>query len=88
MGSTNMTIRDAARALGVHENTVRNWISKDLLRAVKLPSGIRRVPETEVERVKLSMIPVPESLNEIGTSTIAKSASEPLESAGRLPSSF
>src|SRR5690606_37884238 len=88
MGSTNMTIRGAAHELGVHENTIRNWIAKDLLRAVRLPSGVRRVPASEVQRVRLSMVPVPDNLGEVGAPTVAKSASEPLESAERLPSSF
>ena len=38
-----LNVRDTARLLGVHENTVRNWEARGLLRAVHLPgSGFRR----------------------------------------------
>ena len=38
-----LNVRDTARALGVHENTIRNWEARGLLRAVHLPgSGFRR----------------------------------------------
>ena len=46
-----LNVRDAARALGVHENTVRNWEARGLLRAVRLPgSGFRRFAVEDVER--------------------------------------
>lgn len=41
-GSGTMTVKAAAAALGVHENTVRNWINAGLLPAAELPSGNRR----------------------------------------------
>lgn len=37
-----MRVNEAAVALGVHANTIRNWIREDLLEAHTLPSGIRR----------------------------------------------
>ena len=38
-----LNVRDTARVLGVHENTIRNWESRGLLRAIHLPgSGFRR----------------------------------------------
>jgi excisionase family DNA binding protein len=43
-----LNVRETATRLGVHENTVRNWEEKGLLRAVKLPgSGYRRFDEAE-----------------------------------------
>ena len=41
-----MTVRSAAQALGVHENTVRNWESRGLLRAIHLRASdnARRLP--------------------------------------------
>jgi excisionase family DNA binding protein len=46
-----LNVRDTARALGVHENTVRNWEQRGLLRAVRLPgSGFRRFAAADVER--------------------------------------
>lgn len=51
-----LNVRDAARALGVHENTVRNWESRGLLRAVRLPgSGFRRFAVEDIERLRAEM---------------------------------
>ena len=44
-------VREAARRLGVHENTLRRWESAGLIRAVKLPTGVRRFREEDVERL-------------------------------------
>ncbi len=46
-----MTIREAARRLGVHENTVRRYADRGLLRSERLPSGIRRLRREDVERL-------------------------------------
>lgn len=51
-----ITVRGAARELGVHENTVRNWEKQGLLHGIKLPgSGFRRFPREEVERMRREM---------------------------------
>ena len=51
-----LNVRDAARALGVHENTVRNWEERGILRAVRLPgSGYRRFSAADVERLRAEM---------------------------------
>jgi len=51
-----LNVRDTARTLGVHENTVRNWESRGLLRAVHLPgSGFRRFAVQDVERLRAEM---------------------------------
>jgi excisionase family DNA binding protein len=51
-----LNVRDTARALGVHENTVRNWEERGLLRAVRLPgSGFRRFAAADVERLRNEM---------------------------------
>ncbi len=51
-----LNVRDTARALGVHENTVRNWEARGLLRAVRLPgSGFRRFGVADVERLRAEM---------------------------------
>lgn len=48
-----LSVRDAASRLGVHENTVRNWIVHGQLNAYQLPgSGFRRIPSVEVERLR------------------------------------
>jgi excisionase family DNA binding protein len=51
-----LNVRDTARALGVHENTVRNWEERGILRAVRLPgSGYRRFSVQDVERLRTEM---------------------------------
>jgi hypothetical protein len=51
-----VNVRDTARILGVHENTVRNWEARGLLRAVHLPgSGFRRFAVDDVERLRAEM---------------------------------
>jgi len=52
MPKTMLTVRDTARLLGVHENTVRNWEQRGLLRAARLPSGFRRFDPVEVEKLR------------------------------------
>jgi excisionase family DNA binding protein len=50
-----MQVRQAARALGVHENTIRRWEERGLLRAVRLPSGVRRFRVEDVEAMRKQM---------------------------------
>lgn len=49
-------VREAARNLGVHENTIRNWEKRGLLTATHLPSGIRRFSAEEVARMRHEML--------------------------------
>lgn len=52
-----LNVRDTARALGVHENTVRNWQERGLIRALRLPgSGYRRFSVEDVERMRQEML--------------------------------
>ncbi len=57
MGETErlLTVSEAARRIGVHPNTLRTWADKGIVRHVKLPSGYRRFPVAEVERVRQEM---------------------------------
>jgi DNA-binding transcriptional MerR regulator len=51
-----LNVRETARILGVHENTVRNWESRGIIVAIHLPgSGFRRFPPDEVERMRREM---------------------------------
>jgi excisionase family DNA binding protein len=50
-GMTLLGVREAARRLGVHENTLRRWEQAGLIRAVKLPTGVRRFREEDVARL-------------------------------------
>jgi excisionase family DNA binding protein len=44
-------VRESARRLGVHENTLRRWEQSGLIHAVKLPTGVRRFREEDVQRL-------------------------------------
>lgn len=53
--STLMQVREAARELGVHENTLRRWEERGLIRAVRLPSGVRRFRPEDIEGMRSQM---------------------------------
>ncbi len=55
MSQELMQVRAAARHLGVHENTVRRWEEAGLIRAIRLPSGIRRFRREDIEQLKATM---------------------------------
>ncbi|OYT30795.1 MAG: hypothetical protein B6U94_05345 [Thermofilum sp. ex4484_79] len=42
---------EVARILGVDRHTVVKWIKEGRIRAVKLPSGRYRIPESEVKKI-------------------------------------
>ena len=50
--STFISFREAAQRLGVHENTVRRYADRGLIRAVRLPSGVRRLQRADVEALQ------------------------------------
>ncbi len=79
-----ITIKDAAKRLGVHENTIRNWIDRQILGSYRLPSGQRRLPISEVDRIEEEVFGVPTSLPEVETTKAPRAnAAEPLTS--KLP---
>jgi len=53
--NTLMQVREAARELGVHENTLRRWEERGLIRAVRLPSGVRRFRPEDVAALREQM---------------------------------
>ncbi len=56
MARTLLTVREAATRLQVHENTLRNWERRGLIRAVHLPhSNYRRFDESEISRMQREM---------------------------------
>jgi excisionase family DNA binding protein len=61
--STHIPIKAAAERLGVHENTIRNWIDRGILAAARLPTGIRRIAAKDVEKLELEMFGVPKHLS-------------------------
>jgi excisionase family DNA binding protein len=51
-----LNVRDTAKTLGIHENTVRNLEKKGELKAVRLPgSGFRRFRKEDIERMRNEM---------------------------------
>jgi hypothetical protein len=48
----HLTLRDAARRIGVHENTIRNWVARGLLQPVKVAgSRYQRFLADDIDRV-------------------------------------
>lgn len=47
-----LTVSQAAHVLGVHPNTLRKWDRLGQLKSGRLPSGHRRYPAAEIERIK------------------------------------
>jgi excisionase family DNA binding protein len=45
------SVGEAAKQIGVSPSTVRNWIDKGYIRAAQLPSGHRRISQSEVDRL-------------------------------------
>ena len=45
-----LTLSDVARHLGRTHTTIRRWIDDGLLQCVKLPSGLRAVRKSEVNK--------------------------------------
>jgi excisionase family DNA binding protein len=44
-----LTIREAAELLNVHENTIRNLITRGNLKAERIGKGIIRIRQAEIE---------------------------------------
>ena len=52
----HLNVRETAYRLGVHENTVRNWADRGILRPLRLPgSGYRRFDVSDVDRLAREM---------------------------------
>lgn len=61
----HVPIRSAAKRLGVHENTIRNWIDRGVLKAARLPSGVRRIALSDVEKLEAEIFGAPTSFVEM-----------------------
>jgi excisionase family DNA binding protein len=83
---TTIPIADAAQRLGVHENTVRNWIDQGLLDGYRTPTGRRKLRLDSVERLEREMFGVPSPPVELGESEQAPARlSQPERAQSRLP---
>ncbi len=74
-------ISEAAERLGVHENTVRNWIDQRLLDGYRTPTGRRKLRLASVERLEREMFGVPSSAAELGESRVAPAHADELQRA-------
>ncbi len=55
--TTLLNVRETANKLGVHENTIRNWEKRGILRAVRLPgSKFRRFNRATIEKLQEDMV--------------------------------
>ena len=59
-----LSVGDAADQLQVSPGTVRNWIDKGYIHAVRLPSGHRKLPESEISKLLTKMFELPTQLEE------------------------
>ncbi len=48
-----LTVAETAKALRVHEDSVRRWIEAGTLEAYRLPGGTYRIPVEAVDGLKL-----------------------------------
>lgn len=47
-----LSIKEAAEALGVHRNTIRNWISSGRLTPIRFSSRTIRIPADNLNNMK------------------------------------
>ncbi len=47
-----LPLRAARLALGVSERTMRRYVRAGVLRAFRLPTGVWRIPASEIERLR------------------------------------
>ncbi len=45
-----LSVREVAKLFGVSEVTVRQWLYEGKLAAIKTPTGLWRIPRSEVEK--------------------------------------
>lgn len=56
MSRDETNVREAARLLGVHENTIRNWVKAGILApSRRLPSGPLRFDPAVIQRMRDEM---------------------------------
>ena len=46
-----LKISEVAKILNVSRHTILNWIREGKIRAIRLPSGRYRIPESEVRKI-------------------------------------
>lgn len=75
-----LNVREAAKELSVHENTIRNWESRGLLRGIRLPgSNFRRFPRDEISRMREEMFSRYAPATEMSADADAEVRGEPVK---------
>ena len=54
-----MTMKEAKELLGVSTKTIQNWDKAGIISVVRTPGGRRRIPLSEIERIRGDLL-VPE----------------------------
>jgi len=87
LAPSTIPISVAAERLGVHENTVRNWIDRGLLDGYLTPTGRRKLRLDSVERLEREMFGFPSPAVEITEfdETPAQSDQSREYAQGKLP---
>ena len=86
LAPTTIPISVAAERLGVHENTVRNWIDQGLLDGYLTPTGRRKLRLDSVERLEREMFGFPSPAVELDKPTAPPPQAGTLERAqSKLP---
>ena len=49
--TSRYSMAEAAKVLGVSQSTIRRWQKRGWIKVVVLPSGWRKIPREEVERL-------------------------------------
>ncbi len=87
-----LQVRQAANILGVHENTLRRWEAEGLVKAVRLPSGVRRFVASDVDRLRAEIYDSPayaDVQNQLITDVLetesASGSTTTSRSAGQVP---
>lgn len=56
MSNYPLTSTDAAKLLGVSDETIRRWADEGKVRYLRLPSGHRRFAEADLEHLKPTVV--------------------------------
>lgn len=78
-GSKLLSVGEAAEQLQMSSGTVRNWMDKGYINGVRLPSGHRKIPESEVVKLLTRMFEIPSQLEEENIAPSPRRRGRPVE---------
>ena len=80
-----MQVRAAAAQLGVHENTLRRWEKTGLVRAIRLPSGVRRFRLEDIAELRAQIYGVDTGSHDAYHDAVVKAATASLAAPATKP---